>query len=209
MPVLKPHPGALVVFEGPDGGGKSTQAFRLRAHLSSRRTDVVMVREPGGTSLGEQVRQILLDPSIDDMSLSSEFFLFMAARAQLVHEVVRPALARGAVVLCDRYLLSTLVYQGVVGGMDMDAVRTVGGLATGDLAPDITFLLDVPALVGLDRVGREQDRFEKRGLDYYSRIRQAYLDLARNDPDVVVLDATESQNRVADRIWEAVQDVLP
>jgi dTMP kinase len=200
--------GIFVAFEGPDGGGKSTQAFRLKAHLDADGRDVIFVREPGGTELGEQVRSILLDPALTTMTTESELFLFMAARAQLISEVIRPGLERGAVVISDRFLLSTLVYQGVVGGLPLPAVQEVGKMATGGLKPDLTLILDVPAAVGLSRVGKEQDRIEQKGEEFFCQIREGYQLLAADDPKACLIDATQEPTAVADEIWDKVQHVL-
>ncbi|MFH0911215.1 MAG: dTMP kinase [Planctomycetota bacterium] len=200
--------GIFLAIEGPDGGGKTTQAGLLAEHLRKAGREVVPVREPGGTPLGERVRALLLEEDFSGMDVRTELFLFMAARAELVRQVIRPALARGAAVLSDRFLLSTLVYQGLAGGLPLEEVRVAGRTATGGLAPDLTLVLDVPAEVGLARLKRAPDRMEEKGLAFHRAIRQGYLDLAPNDPGIVVIDATQPAEAVAGAVWEAVSHAL-
>jgi dTMP kinase len=199
--------GVFLALEGPDGSGKSTQAARLREWLVGRRRQVVPVREPGGTAVGERVRQILLDPAVGEIDVRTEMLLFMACRAQLVDEVIRPALRRGEVVVSDRFLLSTLVYQGCVGGLPAGPLREVADLATGGLLPDVTVVLDIPAEVGLARSG-EADRMEQKGPAYHRRVREGYLRLADQMQNVVVVDASGEVDEVFGRITGAVRHVL-
>jgi dTMP kinase len=200
--------GFFIAIEGSDGGGKTTQAGRLCAFLKSRGREVVPVREPGGTSLGERVRMILLDPAMGVLESRTELFLFMACRAELVDKVIRPALDRGAVVVSDRYLLSTLVYQGLAGGLPVEEVRAVGRVTTRGLAPDLTLLLDLPAEEGMARLGETRDRIEQKGLPYLRAIRQGYLDLSKSEPGLVRIDAARSEDDVARAIEEAVLRAL-
>ncbi|MBN1257868.1 MAG: dTMP kinase [Planctomycetes bacterium] len=200
--------GRLLVIEGPDGGGKSTQAKLLNNALAAAGYEPVLAREPGGTRLGEEVRKILLNPEQGEIGPCAENFLFMACRAQLVDEVIAPALAAGRVVICDRFLLSTLVYQGIAGGLQLDEIRASAAMATRGLVPDLTLVLDVPAEIGLDRVGNTPDRMEQKGLEFHARIRQGYLDLAKEDPTAVVIDSTREIEVVAKEILAAVMQVL-
>jgi len=200
--------GCFLALEGPDGGGKTTQAGRLMDRLAAAGREAVLVREPGGTALGERVRAVLLDPDLEGMGAPAEACLFMACRAQLVTEVIRPALERGAVVVSDRFLLSTLVYQGVVGGLPMDAIAAVADLATGGLRPDRTVVLDVPPEVGLGRIEGGLDRMERKGAGHQARVRDGYLALAREDASAIVIDGTAPPDHVAEQIWEAVRDAL-
>ncbi len=138
-----PHPGFFLVLDGPDGGGKTTQAARLADWLRDRGLDVVSCRDPGGTALGDRLRSILLDRDSVSISLRSEMLLYMASRAQMVEEIIRPALEMGRVVICDRFLLANLIYQGYAGGLPVEQITVVGDVATGRLRPDLTLILDV------------------------------------------------------------------
>jgi len=176
----------FITFEGPEGSGKSTQARLLVEWLRQRGVDVLFTREPGGTAIGDQVRQILLDPEHRNMVPEAEVLLFSASRAQLVRQVIKPHLERGGVVVCDRYADSTYAYQGYGRGLDMEMLRTVTRFATGGLVPDLTFLLDVPVEVGLarKRAGEGQDdwnRMEEEVIEYHKRVRAGYLRLASED----------------------------
>ncbi len=187
--------GLFITFEGPEGSGKSTQARRLVAWLREQGADVLATREPGGTPIGNRIRQILLSPETVGLTAEAEVLLFSASRAQLVREVIRPHLDHGGVVVCDRYADSTYAYQGFGRGLDMRALEEITRFATGGLVPDLTFLLDVPVGEGLARKrnGEGEDdwnRMEQEVLAYHERVRQGYLELAARDPDRwVVLDA--------------------
>ncbi|HJW35478.1 MAG TPA: dTMP kinase, partial [Actinomycetes bacterium] len=170
-------PGRLIAFEGVEGSGKSTQLELLRQALEARVDEVVVTREPGGTPAGERVRALLLDPEVE-LGPRAEALLFAAARAELVAEVIRPALERGAVVLCDRYLDSSLAYQGDARGLGRGPVEEVNRFATGGLLPDLVVLLDLDPASGLRRRAREPDRIEAQDLDFHRRVRDAFLDLA-------------------------------
>ncbi|MHC4874607.1 MAG: dTMP kinase, partial [Planctomycetota bacterium] len=144
--------GKFIVFEGPDGSGKSTQAKLLAEDFTAQGKKVLTIREPGGTATGERVREILLDPELKEMCTRTELLLFMAARAQLVNEVIRPALTEGTFIICDRFLLSTMVYQGIAGGEEISNIRKIAEIATDSLQPDITVVVDVPTEIGMERV---------------------------------------------------------
>jgi len=180
-------PGRFIVFEGLDGCGKSTQARRAAAALRRQGRTVLLCREPGGTTVGERVRRILLDRRLRDMAVATELFLYMASRAQLVREVVRPALEAGTVVLADRFVLSSLVYQTVTGAVPEEAVRAMAGLALGDLTPDLQIIFDVPVHIALARKRRPPDRMEGKGRGFLERVRQAYLAAAAREPRTVLL----------------------
>jgi len=191
----------FITLDGLDGSGKTLQLSRLADWLRDRGIDVVTCRDPGSTATGDAVRAILLDRHDLALAATSEMLLYMAARAQLVAEVVRPALERGSWVVSDRYLLANVVYQGHAGGLEPDVVRSVGAIATGGLAPDLTLLLDVDLATAARRLARPLDRLERRGDDYRSRVRAGYLAEARADPGrIVVVDATDGPDVVADRI---------
>jgi dTMP kinase len=189
----------FVTFEGIDGSGKSTQAALLAESLAAEGREVVATREPGGTELGERVRDILLGDGA--VAPWAEAALFAAARAQLVEDVVRPALARGAFVVCDRYLDSSLAYQGVARGLGLDAVLELNLPAIGGLLPDRTFLLTLPVEEAVRRSTRRPDRIEREGLAFLARVDRAYRELASRFPDrIVVLDGLEPEDEIAGRI---------
>ena len=194
----------FVTFEGIDGSGKSVQTSLLADALRSEGRDVVQTREPGGTALGERVREILLgDGSIAPWA---EAVLFAGARAQLVEEVIRPALARGADVVCDRFLDSSLAYQGIARGLGLDAVLELNSLATGRLTPDRTFLLLVPVEEAVRRTKGSPDRIELEGRDFLERVDRAYRDLAEAFPGrIVALDAALPVAEVARRVREELR----
>ncbi|WP_231493459.1 dTMP kinase [Alicyclobacillus macrosporangiidus] len=202
----------FITFEGLDGAGKSTQIERLRARLEASGRRVMCTREPGGTPLGDALRALLLDPARRDIAPRTEALLYAASRAQLLWERVRPALARGDVVLCDRYVDASLAYQGEGLGLGMDAVAAVNRFATGGLKPDLTFLLDVPVAVSRGRVqaGRGQaDRIEQRGDEYFNLVRDAFLRIAAAEPErIVVLDGTRDAQALEQEIWSRVEKKL-
>ncbi len=201
--------GRFLVLDGPDGCGKSTQAKRLVERLRSEGRDVLHTREPGGTRTGEAIRALLLDPSRGEMTLRAELLLYMASRAQIVEEVLRPALAAGKVIICERYLSSSIAYQGVAGGLGADEVARVGAFATGGLAPDLTVILDIEPGEGLARVARGKDRIEGRSLAYHEAVRRGFLDLAAKDPSrYVVVDARGSEDDAAARVWQRVRSAF-
>jgi dTMP kinase len=174
-------PGRLIAFEGVEGSGKSTQLELLRQALEGRGREVVVTREPGGTPAGERMRAVLLDPGVE-LHPRAEALLFAAARAELVDAVIRPALERGAVVLCDRFLDSSLAYQGDARGLGRGPVTEVNRFATGGLLPDLVVLLDLDPASGLRRRSGELDRIEAQDLVFHRRVRQAFRDLAAADP---------------------------
>ncbi len=184
----------FVTFEGPDGSGKTTQARLLAEFLRERGYAVELTREPGGTEIGEQIRQVLLSTRNRAMRDETEVLLFSAARAQIVAELIRPALAAGKIVLCDRYYDSTLAYQGYGLGLDLDALRAITRFATGGLAPQLTFYVDVPAEMGLARRQRgKTNRLDQKDVAYHTRVRNGYLELARAEPTrFVIIDGTRA-----------------
>jgi dTMP kinase len=202
--------GIFITFEGPEGSGKSTQITRLAARFRERGREVVATREPGGTEIGEQIRNIVIHNSKgDEMCPEAELLLYTAARAQLVREVIRPALARGAIVLSDRYLDSSAVYQGVGRDLPSDSVSQVNRFAVGGIMPQLTLVIDVPTEVSRARITQRAthlpDRMERAGLEFFQKIRDGYLALARQWPErVVVLDGTHSPDAIEREIWAAV-----
>lgn len=202
-------PGRFLVLEGLDGCGKSTQARRLVERLRALGRDVVHTREPGGTPAGERIRDLLLDPALGEVEPLTEVLLYQAARAQLVARVIRPALARGAVVVCERWHYATSAYQGAAGGADPQAIAASSLLATGGLEPDRAVLLDAPDAVSQGRIHRERDRIESRGAAYRARVAAGFRALFAADPARLrTVSAAGSQVEVEARVWEAVRDVL-
>jgi dTMP kinase len=171
-------------IEGPDGSGKTTQARLLADHLRQAGHDVLLAREPGGTPIGDQIRQVLFSLDNKGMSPESEFLLFSASRAQLVRQVLRPHLQRGGLVVCDRFADSSLAYQGYGHGLELEMVQAVTRLATGGLRPNLTVLLDLPAEDGLARrkQGGRWNRLDDYDLEFHQRVRQAFLGLAAAEP---------------------------
>ena len=205
---MKRH-GLFITFEGPEGSGKSTQVRQLAAWLRHRGRRVLMLREPGGTTLGERLRRVLLSPSTGGLSPRTDAFLYMAARAELVETVIRPALARGMVVLCDRFLDSTLAYQGYGSGVDVAALRAMGRVATAGISSRLTFLLDLPPAAGLRRVRGMKDRIERRAMSFHERVRRGYLALARREPKRFrVLDARQSRAIIQRQVRKIVAECV-
>jgi len=201
----------FITLEGPEGSGKTTQARELAEFLRQQGYAILTTREPGGTSIGDQVRAILTDLQNATMHPRTEILLFLAARAQLVEEVIRPALARGYVVLCDRYADSTLAYQGYGHGVSLETLRALLAFATGGLIPDLTLLLDVDPEVGLQRRRRagQWNRLDAYDLDFHRRVRQGYLELARQEPHRwFVVDASQPVEVVQSTLRQVVMERL-
>lgn len=196
-------------LDGVDGAGKTTQMELFSRWLRDAGHDVLTCRDPGSTRVGEQVRGILLDPATGPIGRRCEMLLYMAARAQLVDELIRPALAAGKTVVSDRYLLANVVYQGHGGGLDVDELWHVGRVATGGLMPDLTFVLDLPAESAHARLGRQPDRMEQQGTEFRARLRRGFLAEAARDPQrIVVVDARRPIEQVQDDIRRAARRVL-
>ncbi|NLX37437.1 MAG: dTMP kinase [Chloroflexi bacterium] len=208
--------GGLVALEGPDGSGKSTQLCLLREVLEGRQLDVVWTREPGGTVIGEQIRTVLHDLANDAMLPITEALLYSAARAQHVAEVIRPALARGALVITDRYAASTLAYQGYGHGLDIDMLRQITVLVTGGVIPDLTIYLDLPAERGLERklVDRsagqgEWNRMDQQALVFHRAVRAGYLEMAQAETERwLVLDADDTMQAIHQQIMARIEPLL-
>jgi len=203
----EPRAGRFVTFEGGEGAGKSTLLATLVERAREAADEVVTCREPGGTWLGERLREALLGaPSAEPPDIRAELLVFAAARAQIVAEVIRPALERGALVLCDRYADSMVAYQHYGRGIEREAVDAANVVATGGLTPDLTVLLDLPPFEGLRRVGRVTDYLEREPLDFHRRVRDGYLAEAEADSGRwLVLDATQPPEALAEAAWEAVE----
>ena len=190
--------GRFVVFDGPDGSGKSTQFKRFAARgRGDGGLQVCEVREPGGTAIGEQIRRILLDPVNEDMSLRCEMMLYMASRAQLIEQIIRPALARRDLVLADRFISSTLAYQGTAGGMSREEILAVGNVAVGSIWPDLTVVFDVDERTAAKRLNPLLDRMELKGVEFHRQVRQGYLAQASAQPGrYLVVDASPDEDAV-------------
>ena len=206
--------GLFITFEGGEGCGKSTQIAALKARLEAMGKTVVQTREPGGTALGESVRNLLqYDDAGQGMSPEAELLLFAASRAQHVRELIAPAIAKDQIVLCDRFLDSTTVYQGVARAIDSKKVDTINQFAIGDTNPDLTILIDLPPEIGLARVHARSDgqldRMEKEAIEFFQAVRQGYLDLAKSEPKrFLVLDGSQSAEELETQIWQRVGATL-
>lgn len=184
--------GLFITFEGADGCGKTTQLNLIKEYLTKRGKDVLITREPGAKGLGEYVRKILLDYD-GVVSDRCESFLFLADRAQNIDVIVNPAIQDGKIVLCDRHTDSTVAYQGYGRGLDIEEITMLNNLATGNKKPDLTLVFDVDVETSMQRVGKEKDRMENAGNEFFNRVRQGYLEIAKREPErVKVVDATKS-----------------
>ena len=196
-------------FDGLDGTGKTTQMNLFIEWLRAGGHDVVNCYDPGSTPLGEQIREMLLGHRLP-ICRTSEMLLFMAARAQMVDEVIRPALEAGRVVVSDRYLLANIVYQGYAGGLDLETIRRIGRTATGGILPELVFVLDLAPEQAAGRIDRQLDRMESQGADYQARLRQGFLAEAARQPErIVVVDASGDVDAVQSQIRAAAERVLP
>jgi len=201
-------PGLFVVFEGGDGVGKSTQVVELVSRLRNRRIEPVVTRQPGGTPIGEKLRELLLDPGHPELTARTEALVYAADKAQHVEEVILPALAYGKVVVCDRYVDSMIAYQGAGRVLDLAEVEQVARWATGGLRPNLTVLLDIDPAEAVANI-RQQDRLEAAGLDFHRRAREHFLRLAGEDPErYLVLGARESRENIAEKVAEKVLALL-
>jgi len=201
--------GLFITFEGGEGSGKSTQIQHLTRRLQAAGLVVRNLREPGGTEVGEAVRRILLDPSSEGLDPRAELLLYEAARAQLVAEVVEPALSAEEIVLCDRFYDSTTAYQGFARGLPLDEVRALNHAATGGLVPDRTLLLDIESARGIERAtAHGADRLEGEDASFHERVRDGFLAIAEQDPQRVrIIDAQGTIDEVAERVAAALADL--
>ncbi|MCX7668977.1 MAG: dTMP kinase [Anaerolineae bacterium] len=205
--------GRFITFEGGEGSGKTTQIRLLAAWLTEQGYDVLTTREPGGTRIGDAIRALLLDPTYTEMRPETEILLFSAARAQIVGQVIRPHLARGGIVLCDRFADSTLAYQGYGRQLDLETLRLITSFATGNLVPDLTICLDLPVEVGLRRKRggdrAEWTRMEQEQMAFHERVRRGFLALAAAEPQRwLVLDATRPAEEIQATIRQRVTEYL-
>lgn len=207
---MKNKRGVFITFEGCEGCGKTTQIGLLSERLQKANKEILVTREPGGTPVGEMVRRILIGNEVSNMCPETELLLFAASRAQLVREVLIPELQRGKFILCDRFLDSTTVYQGVARQLAQGPVKAINDFAVGNLMPDLTIVLDIPAEESHLRVQRRinsiPDRIEKESINFYAAVREGYLYLAKELPErLVLIDGSKDVTNVSNAIWEAVQ----
>ena len=202
--------GKLITFEGIDGSGKSTQIKKLESRLKSLKINYITYREPGGTSLSEKIRQILLDKENMELSSISEGLLFAAARAQLVKEKIRPDLDSGKVVICDRFIDSTIAYQGYGRGLDIQKLVSINEIATEGLIPDITFLLDIKPENAFKRIdSTEIDRMESVGIKFFKKIRKGYFQIIKDNPErFFLINADRSEVLIENEINEIIDEVI-
>lgn len=192
--------GIFITFDGPEGCGKSTHSRLIVEYLRSKGKRVLHTREPGGTKIGEYIRNILLDQRNHGMSVMTEAFLYLAARSQIVNEIIKPALKAGKIVICDRFQDATVVYQGYAGGLDIKLLNELGKIARGGINPDLSIFLDIDSRLGLSRAGRK-DRMEKKSIAFHRKVRNGYLALAKKEPariKVVKAEGSteETQNKI-------------
>ena len=196
-------------FDGIDGVGKTTQINLFCDWLKQLGHEVVTCRDPGSTPLGESIRDILLKSESMPIHRRSEMLLYMAARAQLIEEIIVPAQARGKTVVCDRFLLANIVYQGYAGGIDIDSIRQVGEVATCNIQPKLTFLLDMSVEDAIGRMNRTLDRMESQGTDFMRRVRRGFLTEAENRPDTIaVIDAARDVETIQSEIRQRAERLL-
>ena len=201
--------GYFISFEGGDGSGKSTQIQILREFLEERGYDVILTREPGGTPISEKIRSIILDKANSEMDDMTEALLYAAARSQLVSQIIRPALEEGKVVICDRFVDSSMAYQAYARGLG-DSVKTINAFAVGDCMPDLTILLKVNPQVGSSRIGnRERDRIELASSDFHKKVYEGYLQLEKLYPERIVgIDAADTIENISGIISERIAGLL-
>lgn len=198
--------GLFITFEGIDGCGKTTQLNLLKDYLISKGRDVILTREPGGKGLGEKIREILLNYD-GEVSSQSEAFLFLADRAQNIDVIVKPAIEEGKVVLCDRHIDSTIAYQGYGRGVDIERLQLLNNIATSDFKPDLTFVFDIDVETALSRVGKNQDRMESAGVEFFKKTRNGYLELARLEPQrVKVINSKDTIENIFEQVKELIDN---
>ncbi len=208
---MKSNKGVFITFEGCEGCGKTTQIGLLSERLQKANKEILVTREPGGTAVGEMVRNILIgNGDTSRMYPETELLLFAASRAQLVREVLLPELKKGKFILCDRFLDSTTVYQGVARQLAQGPVKTINAFAVGDLMPDLTIVLDIPSEESRLRVQRRvnsvPDRIEKESIEFYAAVREGYLYLAKELPNrLVLIDGSKDVNEVSNAVWKAIE----
>ena len=203
--------GIFITMEGPDGSGKSTQIALLKEYLEKEGYDVIITREPGGTKISENIREVILNPEYKEMSSVTEMLLYASARAQLIAEVIGPAIDSGKAVISDRFVDSSLVYQGMARGLGVEKVYEINKTAIGDYMPDVTFMLDLPAEVGISRKKdqKELDRMEQESLDFHRSVAEGYRQMAARFPDrIKTIDATLPIEEICGIIKGRVKELL-
>lgn len=209
--------GLFITFEGPDGAGKTTQMKMLGTSLEDLGKSVILTREPGGPRISEAIRTILLDPTNGEMVSRTEAFLYAAARAQHVEEIIRPALKKGKVVLCDRFIDSTIAYQGFGRGIDIEFLKQVNLMAINGLTPDLTFILDIDPAVGIHRISQKRqlltgegiDRIEREHIDFHIKVRKGFSYIAGQEPyRCRVIDAGRDEQAIHAEIYRLTREVL-
>lgn len=204
-----PGKGLFITFEGLEGSGKSTQIDRVCTYLKENKHDILYLREPGGIPISEKIRDILLDVANADMTHECEMLLYMAARAQLVRQIIGPALESGQTVICDRFLDSTIAYQGYGHDMNIDLIKDLGEFVTEHVKPDLTIIFDIDPAQGLGRIQGEKDRIEQRDIDYHARVRTGYQEIARINPHrVKVIEADQSIDEIFGNVKQYVDKAL-
>ncbi|MCB9747577.1 MAG: dTMP kinase [Candidatus Omnitrophica bacterium] len=201
--------GFFITFEGSEGSGKSTQIQMVHQHLKKARKPVILLREPGGVRISEKIRRILLDVNNKEISKECETLLYMAARAQIVKELILPELKKGTIILCDRFLDSTVVYQGYGCGVDIDFINQVGAFVTQGLEPHLTLIFDIDAKKGLSRIARAKDRIELRDISYHNKVRKGYQELGRLYPDrVKLIESDQSREDIFTIVMNYINQVI-
>ena len=197
--------GLFITFEGADGCGKTTQIRLLDEYLRNNGYNTLLTREPGSKGLGEKLREILLNYD-GEVSSTCESFLFLADRAQHVDCIIKPAIKEGKIVLCDRHTDSTVAYQGYGRGLDIEQIQSLNNIATGGLKPDLTIVFDVDIETSMQRVGSEKDRMESAGIEFFNRVRNGYLDIAKKEPErVKVINSSDTIENIHKQVLELIQ----
>jgi len=200
--------GLFITFEGADGCGKTTQIKLLDEYLRSKGFSTLLTREPGAKGLGEKVREILLNYD-GEVSPRCESFLFLADRAQHADCMIKPAVKNGIIVLCDRHTDSTIAYQGYGRGVNIEELRKLNDMAVNDLKPDLTLVFDIDVQTSMERVGQEKDRMESAGIEFFERVRNGYLEIAKQEPQrVKVIDSTQSIEEIHNKVLELLKNVI-
>ena len=201
--------GLFITFEGADGCGKTTQINLLDEYFREYKIPTLLTREPGSRGLGVKLREILLNYE-GEVSPTCESFLFLADRAQHIDCIIKPAMEEGKIVLCDRHIDSTVAYQGYGRGINLEQIYYLNNLATGGMKPDLTFVFDIDAKIAMKRIGKNQDRMEASGIDFFNRVRAGYLEIARKEPErIKVIDSSQSIESVHKKIVEIIKNEYP